>query len=252
MPQLPPLYDDLSFLAPLSQERADRLVRFISGTPTIVDVGCGWAELLLQAVAASPHARGVGLDLKGDAIREGRARAEARGLGDRVSLEAVDARSAELPADVSAAVCIGASQIWADPEADPGPLDYRTALSALRGMLPRGGRLVYGEAIWSQPPTDAAAAPLSGRLDEFVTLPALVELAVEAAFQPVLVGEATLDEWDVFESGFCAGHARWLAQNPPDHPDAAAVRERLAAQRAGYLSGYRGVLGFGYLGLLAV
>jgi hypothetical protein len=112
--------------------------------------------------------------------------------------------------------------------------------------------VLYGEGIWSRPPTAAAAAPLAGRLDEFVPLAELVELAAGHGFAPLAVQEATLDEWDEFESGFTAGCARWLAAHDPDHPDAPAVRERAARQRAGYLGGYRGVLGMAYLGLVAV
>ena len=119
-------------------------------------------------------------------------------------------------------------------------------------MVPRGGRVVFGEAIWSRPPSEAAAAPLSGRLDEFLGLTELVEIVVEHGFMPVQVHEATQDEWDEFESGYSARYAHWLAEYGSDHPDAAEVRERAARQRAAYFDGYRGVLGMAYLGLVAV
>ncbi|MET0838643.1 MAG: hypothetical protein ABWY19_07680, partial [Marmoricola sp.] len=95
-------------------------------------------------------------------------------------------------------------------------------------------------------------APLSGLDDEFVPLPRLVELVTEHGFAPVVVQEANLDEWDLFESGYTARYARWLATHEPDHPDAAEVRERARAQRESYLRGYRGTLGLAYLQLLAV
>ncbi len=119
-------------------------------------------------------------------------------------------------------------------------------------MVERGARVVYGEGIWSRPPTPEAVAPLSGRLDELVALPDLVELAVTHGFARVAVHEASLDEWDVFESGYAAGWAVWLAEHNPHHPGAAEVRLRAARQRAGYLGGYRGVYGMAYLELLAV
>ncbi len=127
-----------------------------------------------------------------------------------------------------------------------------TRADKLAAWLAPGGRLVYGEAIWSRSPTPEATAPLSGRDDEFVSLAELVDLALGCGFAVVGVQEATLDEWDEFESGFTAGYATWLATHPTDHPDAAEVRDRAAGQRNGYLRGYRGVLGMAYLQLIAV
>jgi hypothetical protein len=121
----------------------------------------------------------------------------------------------------------------------------------MRATVRPGARLVYGEGIWSRPPTPAATTPLSGRDDEFVMLPDLVDLAVAHGFEAIAVHEAGLDEWDEFESGFCARYATWLATHPADHPDAEEFRRRLGGQRAAYLRGYRGTLGMAYLQLLA-
>jgi SAM-dependent methyltransferase len=246
-----PDHQFLRFMSPLSQQRADRLVAFLADglEGDVLDVGCGWAELLLQVVAAAPGGRGVGVDLNETALRHGRVLAQARGLADRVTLLAQDAKETECTPD--AVICIGASQIWGPPVEEHQPLGYASALTALRGLLPRGGRLVYGEGVWSAPPTREAAAPLAGRLDEFVPLAELVDLAVASGFQPVHVSEASTDEWDEFETGFTAPLALWLSENP-DHPDADDVRARAAAQRAGYFKGYRNVLGMAYLGLVAV
>jgi len=249
---LSPPYDDLTFLSPLSEQRADELVRFLAdGKPALVlDLGCGWAELLLRVVAAVPAVRGLGFDPDPDAIAYGRQQAMQRGLSERVELSAGDARTA--PDGADAMICIGASQIWGSPTAEEQPLDYSGALAAVRSLLSRGGRIVFGEAIWSAPPTDHAVAALSGRRDEFVTLAELVELAVAAEFMPIAVAEAGLEEWDRFESGFSACYARWLAEHDVGHPDAAEVRTRAAEQRRGYFAGYRGVLGMAYLSLVAV
>src|SRR3954447_20032513 len=102
-------------MSPLSQQRADRLIGFLADdlTGEVLDVGCGWAELLLQVLAAAPAARGLGLDLDEAAIGHGRALAEERGLADRVTLLAQDARVAGRTPD--AVICIGASQIWGPP-----------------------------------------------------------------------------------------------------------------------------------------
>jgi len=156
------------------------------------------------------------------------------------------------PTPIEGLVAIGASQVWGADVAEGRPLDYGSALTGLRARITRGGRLVYGDAIWSRSPTPEASAPLSGRDDEFVSLADLVDLAVRHGFAVAGVREATLDEWDEFESGFNAGYANWLAAHPDGHPDAAEVRNRAARQRDGYLRGYRGVLGMAYLQLVAV
>lgn len=246
-------FEDLTFMSPLSELRAERLVRFLAEglDGTVVDIGCGWAELLLRTVEAAPQSRGIGVDLNVPSIDHGRELAAHRGLEDRVTLLAADARTTA-PARADAVICIGASQVWGPPVEAAQPLDYASALHAIRAMVSPGDRVVYGEAIWSRPPAPEAVAPLSGRLDEFVSLDELVELAVDSALMPVAVHEASIDEWDVFESGFSACYAHWLVEHGTDHPDAQDVRARAAEQRRGYLNGYRGTMGMAYLALVAV
>ncbi len=239
-------------MTPLSEERAGRLVTFLTGgSPgSVLDIGCGWAELLLRVLAAAPEAVGEGVDLDAEAIAQGRSLAVVRDLVDRVDLRVDDAR--DLAGGWDAVICIGASQVWGAPVEDAQPLPYAAALAALRGLVPRGGRVVYGDGIWSASPTPSAIAPLAGREDEFSTLGHVVDLAVAAGFAPMAAHQAGLDEWDVFESGYAAAYTRWLADHDPDDPDADEVRRLAERQRAAYFSGYRGVLGLGYLELVAV
>jgi cyclopropane fatty-acyl-phospholipid synthase-like methyltransferase len=252
MPTFTPLHRDLTFLSPLSGARADRLVAFLTEDEpsTALDVGCGWGELLLRVLEASTATRGLGVDLDEEAIAAARRRAADRGLNDRATFESADARA--VTGSFGAITCIGSSQIWGPDVEEAQPLDYASALTALRALLPHGGRLVYGEGIWSAPPTPAATAPLAGRDDEFVTMGELVELAKAQGFAVVAAHEAGLDEWDEFESGFTAGYARWLAEHADDDTDGAEVRALAARQHAAYLDGYRGILGLAYLHLVAV
>lgn len=252
---LPPLHADLTFLSPMSPERAASLASWLAAGLSegglVLVVGCGWAELLLRVSAAAPHARCVGVDLDENAVAEGRRRAASRGLVERVTL-LHGAGATTGPTEVDALIAVGSTQVWGPPVEEAQPLAYADALTAIRSRVRRGARVVYGDGIWSRPPTAAAVAPLSGRLDEFVTLAELTDLAVDAGFAMAAVGEASLAEWDAFESGFTGGYATWLAGHPSDHPEAVGIRERAASQRASYLDGYRGVLGMGYLQLLAV
>jgi cyclopropane fatty-acyl-phospholipid synthase-like methyltransferase len=251
-PDFAPPHDDLTFMTPLSEERAERLVRFLAdGRPgSVLDIGCGWGELLLRVLQATPEAVGEGVDLDAVAISRGKELAGARGLADRADLRVDDALG--LSGGWDAVICIGASQVWGPPIEQREPLAYVAALEALRGLVVRGGRLVYGDGIWSRPPTAGAVAPLAGRDDEFRTLGEVAQLAADAGFAVLAAHEASLYEWDVFESGYAAAYARWLATHDADDPEVAEVRELAERQRAAYFSGYRGILGLGYLELLAV
>lgn len=252
---LPPLYDDLEFLSPLSDDRADALAGWLAAGlvrgGTVLDVGCGWGELVLRVAALAPLAQAVGVDLDEASIGEARRRAAERGLAERTTFRAADGAAAG-PPQVEALAALGASQVWGPDVSEGLPLDYGSALTAVRSRVGRGARVLYGDAIWSRPPTPGATAPLSGRDNEFLGLAELVDLAVASGFAVVGIQEATLDEWDEFESGFTAGYATWLAAHRPDHPDAEEVRALAARQRQGYLRGYRGILGMAYLQLIAV
>jgi cyclopropane fatty-acyl-phospholipid synthase-like methyltransferase len=239
---LPPLHDDLLFNAPMSARRADHLAAFAGRDPGhVLDVGCGWAELLLRTVELSPASRGTGVDVDRDALEHARGLAAARGLSERVTLvEGDGAQVAHGPVD--AVLSVGARHVW-------GP-DDATALGRLRGMVRRGGRVVYGDGIWSRPPTASAVEHLGGSPDEYGTLADVVDAALAAGFRVLAVGEATQQEWDAFESGYSAGYERWLLAHPDD-PDADDVRARAAEHRGAYLRGYRGILGHSFLELVA-
>ena len=251
--ELKPFYLDLTFMAPLSESRADQLVGFISSnlTGTIIDIGCGWAELLIRVLETARGAKGVGIDLEIRSIDHAMSLARERGVDGRISLIAGDVRNNQ-PLISQGAICIGASQIWGPPVETNQPIDYRSALTAIRTMVDRGAPVIYGEGIWTSRPTPEAIAPLAGRYDEYVFLPELLDIARSCGFSVMQVHQATQDEWDAFESGFCARYSRWLKDNPPDHIDAGEIRARAKKQSEAYFRGYRGVLGMAYLAMFAV
>ena len=76
-----------AFHGPLSEARAARLVaRLAQGRPaTILDIGCGWGELMLRILEATPGATGVGVDTYEPDLIRGRDSARARGLDGRVT-----------------------------------------------------------------------------------------------------------------------------------------------------------------------
>ncbi|WP_282701122.1 class I SAM-dependent methyltransferase [Streptomyces sp. CC219B] len=246
----PPRLTRLTFHGPLSEARADNLVRRLAGTGpgTVLDLGCGWGELMLRVLAAVPGAKGIGVDVNAEDLDRGRRAAEARGLAGRAEFREESARgTAHGPADL--VLCLGSSHALS-PAAPP----HRTseALRTLRGLVTDGGRVLFGEGIWQRPPTPAELSGMwpGAAAEELHDLAGLVDLAVAAGFRPEWTETASLDEWEAFESAYQADAEVWLAGNG-DHPLAAETRERLDGHRARWMA-YRGVLGFAYLTLVPV
>lgn len=236
---IPPLHEDLDFNGPLSIERADRLLDRLGPLDGahVVDLGCGWAELLLRAAARGAIAHGIDQDAA--AIAHGQALAAARNL--TVTLEAGDASTWQGTADVL--IVTGSTHLWG------GDHHTETTLRTAHAALPVGGRLLLGEGFWEHPPSEAQLAAMPITLDEYGTLPDLVDLALSHGYRLHYLTQATLDDWDDFQSRHALGWERWLAANP-DHPEAASVRSKADTHRDYWLRGWRGVLGLAYLVLV--
>jgi SAM-dependent methyltransferase len=225
-------YNSLDFNAPMTGATADLIVRTLATTEPveILDIGCGWAELLLRVVAASPAARGHGIDHDEALIARATRNTAARSLSDRVtfSVDAVDAR----PSDI--VVCIGSEQAF-------GSLGE--ALSKLRGLVRPGGRLLLGTLFWEQPPTPEQA-------ETFGDLPVLGDLAAGTAamgWRPLGLTVATARDWDHFEFGFIADWET-AVMTPVDVEESDRARRMADEYRERYLA-RRGVLGFAFLTL---
>lgn len=208
----------LTFNAPLSEARAAALLTALSPAATFLDLGCGWAELLLRLVAANPGATGLGVDIAAPGLQRGRAAAAARGLADRVVLRQAEAAAERSAADV--VLCVGASQAFGG---------LIPCLDALKARVRPGGRALLGEAVWLAEP--GALVELFGALPT----PLAVRAAAEARGFTVRSAEpATLAEWDDFEATWRAGL----------HASATPQALSLAEQREALYKDYRGVLGF--------
>ncbi|MER7515465.1 class I SAM-dependent methyltransferase [Streptomyces sp. NPDC126499] len=246
----PPLGAGLTFHGPLSEARAGRIVaRLADASPrTVLDIGCGWGELLLRLLAAVPEAQGLGIDINGEDLALGRRLAAARGLAERVEYAEESALATTRgPADT--VLCLGSGQALCDPE---GPYDPAAVLRELRRLVRPGGRVLLGEGFWQRTPTDAELTRMwpGAHADDHLPLDALVDLAIETGFRPAWVETASPEEWEEFESGYRHATELWLAAHP-DHPLAAETRARVDRQRAAWL-GYRQILGIAYLTLVPV
>jgi SAM-dependent methyltransferase len=225
--QLRPLaHSRLVFNAPLSDERAAALVDRLPIAPGrhVLDLGCGWAELLLRIVARHPGATGTGVDLDRAALNRGRARAAELGLLDRVDLVEADASSFCDRGDV--VVSVGAAHAWGGTDG---------AMVALHDHLEPGGFLLFGGGFWTGEPT-AALTETFGDLPS--GLDGVVGSAERAGLSALHSDAASLEEWDAFEAGWRSG----LEQSAIP-----GALELAVARKEEYERGYRGVLGFAYL-----
>ena len=239
------------FHGPLSQARAAQLTeRLTRNNPgTVLDIGCGWGELMLRILAAAPDATGVGIDIDDDDLARGRDGARRRGLDARVTFARESGvGTARGPADL--VLCLGASQALSEVQ-PPGHI--AAALAVLRRLVTPGGRVLLGEGFWQHPPTAAELAAMWPGMTagELLDLADTADLAVAAGFRPAWIETASEQEWEEFESGYQADEEEWLATHP-DHPEAAEIRQRVEEHRSHWLRGYRGLLGFAYLTLVPV
>ncbi|KMS74569.1 methyltransferase [Streptomyces viridochromogenes] len=244
----PPRLTRLTFHGPLSEPRAQSLVHRLAhtGPTTVLDIGCGWGELMLRILTAVPKATGVGIDLNAEDLARGRRNAEARGLAHRAEfVEESAIATSRGPADL--VLCLGASHALSTAEP---PQHTTEALRALRGLVTDNGRVLLGEGFWQRTPTPAELKgmwPEASATDHH-DLATLLDLAVAAGFRPEWTETANPDEWEEFESAYQADVEVWLARHP-DHPLAPETRDRLDRHRAQWMS-YRGVLGLAYLTLV--
>jgi SAM-dependent methyltransferase len=234
----------LSFGSPLSGERAARLAAELAATRpgTVLDLGCGWGELLLRIAAATPGSHGTGVDNHAPDLKRGRANAAERGLAGRVrfvegpAAEHITGKTADLVLNTGAWHALGGTI----PE----------ALNTLRTLVNPGGRLLFAAEYWERPPTDAELGRMWPGIsrDDYTDLAGLTDLAVTAGFRPLRIESVTRGEWEDFESGIAADREEWLLTHP-GHPRAEEVRAQLDRTRALWLRGHRGILGFAYLTL---
>jgi cyclopropane fatty-acyl-phospholipid synthase-like methyltransferase len=228
-------YSAMRWNTPLSEAHAGVLIESlaVNGAGSVLDLGCGWAELLIRVLRSSDEGCiGTGVDTDGALLNRAAASITRGGLHERISLQQCSVTQWSQPAD--RVICIGASHAWGGTVA---------ALQRLSELVKPGGRLLFGDGCWERDPT-AEALAIFGQ--DVLPLGEVVERALDTGWRLLTLSTADQREWDDFEASWRRGTEQWLSANP-DHPRAAETRKHLDARLLEYVNDYRRVLGFCYL-----
>ena len=138
----------------------------------VLDLGCGWGELLLRILTAHPATTGTGVDTDKEALDRGVRAAARRGLHERVEFIEAPAETFVDLADI--VVCVASSHAF---DGHGGALEW------LHQSVTPGGRVLYGDGFWASDPSPAA-------LESIGALPRLDELHATAEGQGFRIEQA--------------------------------------------------------------
>jgi SAM-dependent methyltransferase len=226
----------MAIMNPVSPERVDEMVEAIdlhSGA-RMLDLGCGKGELLLR-LAERFGADGVGVDLQGELLAEGRALAAVRAPDRDLRFVEADV-TACVPerAEFDLAAAVGAT-----------PDTFRATLGRLRELVRPGGLVLLGEGYWRREPTDEYLAALGASRDELTDYAGTIRAGEDEGLTPLYVAVSSVADFDRYEWRWSLNGERYAA----GHPDEAGIDEFLAWIRNGrrrYVElGGRDTLGFG-------
>lgn len=186
--------------APVSEGKVAQLVERLAPPPggSVLDLGCGQGAWLLTSAAAYPAARHVGVDTSALALATARARAERAGIDVRW-VQGDAAEWNEGPYD--AVLCVGASHVFGGLEG---------TIAAVRRWLSPVGRVLLGETIWEQPPSESAQRALDAGPEDFPDLAGLVDRVHAHEFEVLDGHVSTLEEWDDYEWAWTGALTQWL------------------------------------------
>ncbi|MFB7899382.1 SAM-dependent methyltransferase [Streptomyces xiamenensis] len=200
----------------------------------VLDVGCGEAAWLLEALDHFPGLRAVGIDINAAGLARAAEEARARGVADRLELHELSAADYHAPEPFDVVLCVGSTHALGG---------LLPTLDALRAYLAPGGRVLIGDGFWEREPTPAVLEALGEGPDAYADLATTVDRITGAGWAPVYGHTSTLDEWDDYEWSWTGSLSAW-ALDHPDHPKAGEAAETAAAHRDAWLHGYRGTFGF--------
>ena len=226
------------FNAPLSADRADRLIEGLDLSPAarVLEVGCGRGELLLRLVHRW-RCSAIGVDIDANAIKA--AQAQASRTEQVIDFRCGDAKMMAIPR-VDLAICIGATHAYGlDADA------WENTLRVFSRLVRPGGMMLIGEGFWASPPDPEYLEFLGDRPGIEKTHHENIASAKALGLLSLQAEMSSQDEWDEFEHA----HHQAIAQAAAAQPEDDALQQRLTqslAWREGYRRWGRATMGFGF------
>lgn len=218
--------------SPLAPQALARLLHTATqpAPQTVLDIGCGWGEVLIQALRAQPDATGHGLDVHEPDITRALDLAARGQVQDRVTFSVADA--SDHPEGADLIINLGAYHALGDPA---------TALATLHTRTNPGGRVLFGLEYWRTQPTSAELAHMwpGASESDCLYLPELAALIQGAGWRILDWHDSTQPELDAYEVNLWREREEWLLEHP-SHP----VRTELDDAWSGWLRGHRRAMGF--------
>jgi SAM-dependent methyltransferase len=208
---------------------------------SILDLCCGKGELL-STWARDHGIIGTGIDISTVMLHSARERAAELTVDGQVTFIHDDAAGYVATQPVDVAACIGATWI--------GDGVVGTIALLERSLRP-GGIMLIGEPFWrAMPPSEEAAqACHASSIDEWTTLPGLVEQFGNLGYDLVEMVLADEDSWDRYRAAQWLNIRRFLDTNPDDEL-APQLRTELDQAPLDYLRYARPLLGWGVFALI--
>lgn len=199
----------------------------ISSSDLVLDLGSGNGTVLCM-LADAFGCRGLGIDIRPEAVDVARALAQERGLDGQVAFRCDDAARPATPIPApSVALCLGSCSAFGGIE---------EAVAALRAILGEGGRAILGERYWRVervPPEFVRSVP------DCVTEYELLGIVREHDFALTGIVRSTESEFDAYEGAIWASCRDALTRNPDDD-EIRAYLSRIQEEYLGYGREYLG------------
>lgn len=218
--------------SPLGDDSVRRLLNLAAppGRGRALDLGCGGGEWLLRALRERPGLRGEGVDVSEGALSDARTASERLGVQDRLVLHHQDAARFTSAYRFDLVLSVGSTHAFGG---------LLPTLTAARGHLSSGGRVLIGDGFWPQAPSPEAVEMLGDAADLAGTL----DLVTADGWTPVGGHVSTRQELDDYEWAWTGSLAGW-ALDHPDDPDRAQALEVAGTHRDEWLRDYRDSWGF--------
>lgn len=208
---------------------------------TVLDLACGSGEML--ATWARDHRiTGTGVDISRHFLLAARDRAAELGVAGNIVFVHGDAGGYVAAEPVDVVACLGATWIGGG---------FAGTVGLLQRSLKPGGTMLIGEPYWRElpPSVEAVRGCHASSIDDWLTLPGLVQHIQALGYDPVEMVLANEDSWDRYHGAQWRNLRRWLDANPDDEltPQLRAELDQAPLDHVRYCRPY---LGWGVFALM--